>query len=186
MTTTQQVVADAVLAALRSVDDPEYPGVSIVELGLVEAVRVMDDGRRLEIDLIPTFSGCPALGFIADDVRAALGRLDPTAIRVDDLCQTHMDPFAKDIRKLLKRKYSLDTSQPTGITAVYSIEPRRQPFDLHYDEATGGFMCVCPHGDNEFHSCDHRNQIDGSVAFVTSVFGMQMAGVVVRRLAHGR
>ena len=116
----------------------------------------------------------------------AAARLDPTYIRVDDLCETHMDPLAKDVRKLLKRKYGLDTSQPTGITAVYSIEPRREPQPLRYDEAQGGFACVCPHGANEFHSCEERNQIDGSVAFVTSVFGMQMAGVVVRRIAQGR
>ncbi len=116
----------------------------------------------------------------------AAGRLDPTYIRVDDLCETHMDPFAKDVRKLLKRKWSIDTNQPTGITAVFSIEPRREPIDLKYDEAHGGFMCVCPHGENEFHSCEHRNQIDGSVAFVTSIFGMHMAGVVVRRVAQGR
>ena len=68
-----------VIDVLRTVDDPEYPGVSIVERGLVEHVRVTDDGRRIEVDLIPTFSGCPALGFIADDVRAALERLVPTA-----------------------------------------------------------------------------------------------------------
>jgi tRNA threonylcarbamoyladenosine dehydratase len=116
----------------------------------------------------------------------AAGRVDPTAIRVDDLCETHMDPLAKDVRKLLRRNYQLDTAKPTGITTVYSIEPRRQPFDLHYDEATGGFMCVCPQGDNAFHSCEHRNQIDGSAAFVTSVFGMNMAGVIVRHLAGMR
>ena len=116
----------------------------------------------------------------------AAGRLDPTYIRVEDLCETHMDPFAKDVRKLLKRKHGIDTNKPTGITAVFSIEPRREPFDLKYDEASGGFMCVCPHGENEFHSCEHRNQIDGSVAFVTSIFGMQIAGVVIRRIAQGR
>jgi tRNA A37 threonylcarbamoyladenosine dehydratase len=97
-----------------------------------------------------------------------------------------MDPFAKDIRKLLKRKYGVDTNKPTGITAVFSIEPRRDPVPVHYDEAHGGFRCVCPQGENEFHSCEHRSQIDGSVAFVTSIFGMQMAGVVVRRIAQGR
>ena len=42
---------------------------------------------------------------------------------------------------------------------------------------------ACPN-DNDFHSCEHRNQIDGSVAFVTSVFGMNAAGVV-RRLSLG-
>jgi ketosteroid isomerase-like protein len=33
---------------------------------------------------------------------------------------------------------------------------------------------------------DVRSHVVGSVAFVTSVFGMQMAGVVVRRVAQGR
>ncbi len=61
---------EAVWDVLRGIDDPEYPGISIVELGLVEAVRVV--GRRVEVDLVPTFSGCPALEFIAEDVRAGL------------------------------------------------------------------------------------------------------------------
>jgi tRNA A37 threonylcarbamoyladenosine dehydratase len=129
---------------------------------------------------------CVSRGIPVVSSMGAAGRLDPTYIRVEDLCETHMDPFAKDVRKLLKRKYALDTNKPTGITAVFSIEPRRDPFDLTYDEAHGGFMCVCPQGENEFHSCEHRNQIDGSVAFVTSIFGMQMAGVVIRRIAQGR
>ncbi len=131
-------------------------------------------------------NACVQRGMKVVSSMGAAGRLDPTVIRVEDLCETHMDPFAKDIRKLLKRKYGIDTNRPTGITAVYSIEPRRDPNALRYDDATEGFMCVCPHGENEFHSCEHRNQIDGSVAFVTSVFGMNMAGVVVRRIAQGR
>ncbi len=129
---------------------------------------------------------CVQRGIKVVSSMGAAGRLDPTVIRVEDLCETHMDPFAKDIRKLLRRKYEIDTNRPTGITAVYSIEPRREPFELKYDDATDGFLCVCPHGENEFHSCEHRSQIDGSVAFVTSVFGMNIAGVVVRRIAQGR
>lgn len=128
---------------------------------------------------------CVTLGVPVVSSMGAAGRLDPTAIRVEDLCETHMDPFAKDIRKLLKRKYGVDTERHTGITAVYSIETRRQPVPLRYDDATDGFLCVCP-SDNDFHTCDHRTQIDGSAAFVTSVFGMNAAGVVVRRLAASR
>jgi tRNA A37 threonylcarbamoyladenosine dehydratase len=130
-------------------------------------------------------NACVQRGVPVVSSMGAAGRLDPTAIRVEDLCETHMDPFAKDIRKLLKRKYGIDTEKHTGITAVYSIEVRRQPVALRYDDATDGFMCVCPN-DNDFHSCDERTQIDGSVAFVTSVFGMNAAGVVVRRLAATR
>ena len=128
---------------------------------------------------------CVTLGVPVVSSMGAAARLDPTLVRVEDLCETHMDPFAKDIRKLLKRKYGLNTDRPTGITAVYSIEPRRPAQALRYDDPEGGFLCVCPQ-DNDFHTCDHRTQIDGSVAFVTSVFGMNAAGAVVRRLATAR
>ncbi|MFK8024886.1 MAG: iron-sulfur cluster assembly protein [Ilumatobacter sp.] len=72
-----------VLAAVTSVDDPEYPGVSIVDLGLLERLRVHPD-RLVEIDLIPTFAGCPALGIIAEDVRSAvrsIGFVDTVMVR---------------------------------------------------------------------------------------------------------
>jgi ring-1,2-phenylacetyl-CoA epoxidase subunit PaaD len=65
-------LAAQVHAAIQSVDDPEYPGVSIVDLGLLEGVAVSDDGA-VTVGLIPTFSGCPALAMIAGDVRAAVG-----------------------------------------------------------------------------------------------------------------
>lgn len=68
-------VSESVMTVLSQVDDPEYPGVSIVDLGLVEAVRT-DEDSHVEVDLIPTFLGCPALGFIIADVRAALARAD--------------------------------------------------------------------------------------------------------------
>ena len=110
----------------------------------------------------------------------AAGRLDPTLIRVADLSETILDPFAKDIRKLLRLKYGRDTASHTGIQSVFSLEARRMPEPIGYDH--DGFQCVCPQGDNDFHTCDHRSQIDGTVAFVTSMFGMTAAGVVVREL----
>lgn len=65
---------DAVLDALAQVTDPEMPPVSIADLGMVVAVAV-DDGR-VAVDLLPTFSGCPAIPMIETDVRAALAALD--------------------------------------------------------------------------------------------------------------
>lgn len=60
----------AVIAAIASIDDPEYPGVSIVDLGLFESVDVADG--IVSIELVPTFSGCPALAMIASDVSQAV------------------------------------------------------------------------------------------------------------------
>ncbi len=62
---------DEVRAAVATVDDPEYPGVSVVDLGLLESIEVHVDGL-VEVGLVPTFSGCPALGMIADEVRTAV------------------------------------------------------------------------------------------------------------------
>ena len=66
---------EAVRAAVATVDDPELPGVSIVELGLLEELTVDADGA-VSIGLIPTFSGCPALALIGDLVRAAAAAVE--------------------------------------------------------------------------------------------------------------
>jgi len=126
---------------------------------------------------------CVTLGMPVVSCMGAAGRLDPTAVRVGDLSETVMDPFAKDVRKHLRRKYGVGVEGPTGITAVWSVEPPATPVPLQYDQQTCGFLCVCPHKENDFHTCDHRTQINGSAAFVTSVFGMNAAAVVVRQLA---
>ena len=58
-------LVEAVRAAVAAVDDPELPGVSIVELGLLEQLSADAEGA-VSIGLIPTFSGCPALSLIAE------------------------------------------------------------------------------------------------------------------------
>jgi ring-1,2-phenylacetyl-CoA epoxidase subunit PaaD len=71
-----------VLDVLRTIPDPEMP-VSIVDLGLIENIRIDNgahqsrdrQGAAIEIDLLPTFIGCPALEMIAGDVRAKVGQL---------------------------------------------------------------------------------------------------------------
>ncbi|MCY4425017.1 MAG: iron-sulfur cluster assembly protein [Acidimicrobiaceae bacterium] len=66
--------ATEVLDALRGVDDPEYPGVSVVDMGMVAAATVT--GGRAEVELITTFSGCPAHDVISADIARAVGALD--------------------------------------------------------------------------------------------------------------
>ena len=61
----------AVMAALADVADPEIPVVSIVDMGMVE--RVDTAGTTIEVELLPTFVGCPALDVIRDAVTERLG-----------------------------------------------------------------------------------------------------------------
>jgi tRNA threonylcarbamoyladenosine dehydratase len=110
----------------------------------------------------------------------AAARLDPTAVRVADLSETKVDPFARDLRKNLRRKHGLDCNVRTGVWAVYSEETPQAPVSLAYDD--GAFRCVCPGGMNGVNDCEHKNRVEGSVAFVPSVFGMTMASVAVKLL----
>lgn len=64
--------------AIASVDDPEYPGISIVDLGLLETIDISDD-NTVTIGLVPTFAGCPALTMIAENVRNAIAQVPEVA-----------------------------------------------------------------------------------------------------------
>ena len=67
--------------ALADVPDPEIPIVSIVELGIVRAVRV-EDGRPV-IEVTPTYSGCPATETIMNDILDALAERGIANARIE-------------------------------------------------------------------------------------------------------
>lgn len=69
MTTREEV-----LAKLDSVKDPEIPAVSVVDLGIIYDVKV--EGGRVEVEAMPTFSGCPALDIIKRDIKNAIETLE--------------------------------------------------------------------------------------------------------------
>ena len=71
---TQAGLADEVWRALAEIPDPEIPVISIVDLGVVAAVRV--EGRRVEVDFTPTFMGCPALDTMRAQMEDAIRALD--------------------------------------------------------------------------------------------------------------
>lgn len=96
-------------SAVSSVDDPEYPGVSIVDLGLLESIDVRADGTAV-VGLIPTFSGCPALAVIAADVVTAVEKLrDVTECTVEWLSSPawHTDRISHEARACLESKFTV-------------------------------------------------------------------------------
>ncbi len=71
-------IESAVRAAVATVTDPEYPDVSIVDLGLLVSIDIDERGGGsciARVGLIPTFSGCPALAMIAADVKQSVEQL---------------------------------------------------------------------------------------------------------------
>lgn len=77
MHTAQSVTPEQVRAVVDTVPDPEMPPVTVGDLGMVRDVVVEAgaDGARVVVELIPTYSGCPATQVIREDVAEAVGAL---------------------------------------------------------------------------------------------------------------
>ncbi|MCK5425515.1 MAG: phenylacetate-CoA oxygenase subunit PaaJ [Emcibacter sp.] len=68
-----------VWSLLEEVKDPEIPVLSIVDLGIAREVNKSEDGQ-LEIVISPTYSGCPAMYMLEDQIKDTLSRhgfMDP-------------------------------------------------------------------------------------------------------------
>jgi ring-1,2-phenylacetyl-CoA epoxidase subunit PaaD len=70
MTSTLDSRAEA-WRLISEVMDPEVPVLSVTELGIVRDVAV-DDAGRVTVTVTPTYSGCPAMRVIEEEILAAL------------------------------------------------------------------------------------------------------------------
>ncbi len=70
-----RITEQSIHNALQDVMDPEIPNLSIVDLGIVRKVSVGNDG--IEVELMPTFVGCPALEMIKEGVQERLAEFAP-------------------------------------------------------------------------------------------------------------
>ena len=101
------------------------------------------------------------------------GRLDPTRLRVTEISRTEKDPLARVVRLELRA-----LGVTSGIECVWTDEEPATLDEVVADE----FNCICPGGENEHHSCGHRNVVQGTVSWMPAMFGLALAGTVVNRL----
>jgi ring-1,2-phenylacetyl-CoA epoxidase subunit PaaD len=64
---------EAARAAAARVTDPEIPVLTIDDLGILHAVDV-DDRGHVTVSILPTYSGCPAMGVIALEIETELAK----------------------------------------------------------------------------------------------------------------
>jgi ring-1,2-phenylacetyl-CoA epoxidase subunit PaaD len=57
---------------LSTVTDPEIPVLTILDMGIVREITAESTG--INISITPTYSGCPAMNTIADDICAAFAK----------------------------------------------------------------------------------------------------------------
>ena len=63
------ITREQIWTLLSTVKDPEIPVLNVVEMGIVRAVRHLPEGW--EVDITPTYSGCPAMDTIEADIKHA-------------------------------------------------------------------------------------------------------------------
>jgi ring-1,2-phenylacetyl-CoA epoxidase subunit PaaD len=74
MQTTVNSLEAQVREALKNVKDPEIDTVSIMDLGMVENVTAQ--AAVVDIKILPTFIGCPALNIIKSNIEKAVITID--------------------------------------------------------------------------------------------------------------
>lgn len=67
---TAAVDTERAREVVSAVVDPEIPVLTIADLGILRGVEL--DGATVTVTITPTYSGCPAIEAIAQDVRSAL------------------------------------------------------------------------------------------------------------------
>ena len=108
---------DEIRRVAGALPDPEMPALTIADLGILRDVRV-DGSGHVDIDITPTYSGCPALDTIREDVERCIrdqGYHDVT-VRVV-LSPAWTTEWMSDAGRIKLREYGI-------------APPRHQVFDL--------------------------------------------------------
>jgi len=109
-------------AIAATVTDPEVPVLTIEDLGVLRAVEVVGD--RAVVTLTPTYSGCPALDTMRDDVILALNHAGYAAVDVrTTLSPAWTTDWMTDAGKQKLTEYGI--APPTGRAALRQAQGSR-------------------------------------------------------------
>jgi ring-1,2-phenylacetyl-CoA epoxidase subunit PaaD len=118
---------------LEEVKDPEIPVLSLVDLGVITEVQT--NGLTVDIELTPTFVGCPALDMMKDDISSVLKQHGAQTV---------------NIRVSFRKPWSSDLISEKGKTALKKFGLAPPPSTNLFTDIDVLEHAVCPR-------CDGRN-----------------------------
>jgi ring-1,2-phenylacetyl-CoA epoxidase subunit PaaD len=112
-----------VLVALAQVPDPEIPVLSVMDLGIIHRVAV--EPEHIDVAILPTFVGCPALDVIRASIADDLGERFGRAVRVETTFEV---------------PWTSDRISPAGRVALQAagIAPPSAPEDVRCPHCSSG------------------------------------------------
>jgi ring-1,2-phenylacetyl-CoA epoxidase subunit PaaD len=113
-------------AVAASVQDPEMPMLTLEDLGVLRSVDL--EGRRAVVTITPTYSGCPAMASMRDDLVRRLGEEGYDAeVRVSLSPPWSSDWITERGRRALRRHgLSAPGPAPVGGRVSISLLPTRR------------------------------------------------------------
>lgn len=114
----------AIQAQLEDVGDPEIPGLSIRDLGVLRDVGI--EGDTVVVTITPTYSGCPAMTFIEMNIRDVLLRAGAKAVEVKTvLAPAWTTDWLTEAGREKLRALGIAPPQgaATGKAALFGVDP---------------------------------------------------------------
>lgn len=107
---------------LEDIPDPEIPVLSIRDLGILRDIRgAPNDARGVEVIVTPTYSACPAIGQIEDDIRAALSAHDIRATIRTQLAPAWSSDWISAEGRARLREYGIAPPQAPAVAAGHNV-----------------------------------------------------------------
>ncbi|HOZ86592.1 MAG TPA: phenylacetate-CoA oxygenase subunit PaaJ [Bacteroidia bacterium] len=101
MTTREEIYT-----LLNEIPDPEIPVISVVDLGVIRNISISE--KTVDVEITPTYSGCPAMKQIEDDVKK---KLKAHGFETVNITTTYTPPWTtdwlSDAAKLKLQKYGI-------------------------------------------------------------------------------
>jgi ring-1,2-phenylacetyl-CoA epoxidase subunit PaaD len=123
---------------LDEVKDPEIPAVSLWELGVLQDIALEND--RVVVTITPTYSGCPAMTVMAEDIVQALAEAGyPDSRIVTKLSPAWSTSWMSDDAREKLRAYGIAPPGESGAALIHC--PRCGSGQVHNVSQFGSTAC---------------------------------------------
>lgn len=125
--------------ALRGVKDPEIPVLNIVEMGMVLGVEA--EGERVKVRFRPTFSGCPALRLIRQEIERALREAGAKEVEVLEAKAPWSTEDMSQEAKVKLQEYGIAPPLPLPLADQHPSCPRCHSREVVLRNTFGATLC---------------------------------------------
>ena len=120
----QAITKEDIWSYLEQIPDPEVPVINIVELGIARDVQIVNN--KVIVTITPTYSGCPAMKVIENDIIALLKEKGISEVEIKmDYSPVWTTDWLTDAAKVKLRIYGIaPPEKSTSDKSVLTLHPK--------------------------------------------------------------